>query len=67
MDLENSIKKYLIPQNANTDKRKEIYMNFYKGNLTVRNDIINNLSSVKQKIEEYLDLRFEETEFDFNE
>ena len=67
MDLENSIKKYLIPKKANKDKNKEMYMNFYKDNLNAKNDMINSILGVKQKIKEYLDLRFEETEFDFNE
>ncbi|MPN02963.1 hypothetical protein SDC9_150184 [bioreactor metagenome] len=66
-DLENSIKKYLIPKWAKNKNKEESYMNFYKDNLVARNDIINNIPGVKHKIQEYLDLRFEETEFEFDE
>ncbi|MDA8222650.1 MAG: hypothetical protein M0Z35_13360 [Desulfitobacterium hafniense] len=63
-DIENSIDKYLIPVNATTSQ-KVSYMAFYKDNLLLNNSIIRDISGVQAEIEEYLRLKIEESEVDF--
>lgn len=76
-DLENSIYKYLIPTNAKeqvNDKpgkrakkvfQKKSYMDFYKQNLGLENSIIRDISDVQAEIQDYLRLRIEENEANF--
>ncbi|MDD7795897.1 hypothetical protein [Clostridium sp. 'White wine YQ'] len=71
-DLENSINRYLIPDNAKekeNDKpnkvakkacQKKSYMDFYKENLELRNFIIRDISDVHAEIINYLRLKIEE-------
>ncbi|ARD48488.1 hypothetical protein [Sporosarcina sp. P33] len=66
-DLENSITKYLIPKNATKAKQKTSYMNFYKENISSGLSIIRDIPDVLQEIEDYLALRIEEMEEDFEE
>jgi len=76
-DIENSIDRYLIPKNSkeyindNTSRRakkavqKKSYMDFYKENLENNKPIIREISDVCTEIKEYLRLRIEESEADF--
>ncbi|MCR8963941.1 hypothetical protein O0550_12125 [Brevibacillus halotolerans] len=66
-DLENSIRKYLIPTKADKERKKESYMNFYKENLGMRNSIIRDFGRVDNAIQKYLLLRIEEGEAAFEE
>lgn len=59
-DLDESITKYLIPQRASTERRKERYKKFYKDNLTLRKAIINEIPVVTENIEDYLEKRHQE-------
>ena len=59
-DLDESISKYLMPQKANTESRKERYKKFYKENLTLGKPIINEISDVTDNIKEYLEKRHQE-------
>lgn len=66
-DLEGSIGKFLMPLNARKDRQKKSYMNFYKENIERKKPIIRNLEGVTREIQEYLDLRIEESEEVFEE
>lgn len=59
-DLDESITKYLIPQRASTERRKERYKKFYKDNLTLGKAIINEISVVTENIVDYLEKRHQE-------
>lgn len=77
-DLENSIEKYLIPINAKeqeSDKprrkekkaiQKKSYLNFYRKNLELKNSMIRDISDVQTEIEDYLQLKIQESEAAFN-
>lgn len=65
VDLENSIDKYLIPVNAKKELQKQSYMKFYKENIGLNNAIIRDISNVQVEIEDYLRMRIEESEADF--
>ena len=56
-DLDESITKYLMPEKANTDPKKERYKKFYKENLALGKAIINEVSVVTENIQEYLEKR----------
>ena len=56
-DLDDSIMKYLIPEKANTDPKRERYKKFYKENLVLGKAIINEVSVVTENIQEYLEKR----------
>lgn len=56
-DLDGSVTKYLLPEKANTDPKKERYKKFYKENLELGKAIINELSVVTENIQEYLEKR----------
>lgn len=66
-DLENSIRRYLIPTKANKEKQKESYMSFYKENLGMGNSIIRDFGEVDNEIQDYLLQRIEEGEAAFEE
>lgn len=68
-DLDTSIEKYLIPKACLPEadgkestklRRKQVYHNFYKDNLTSHNSIVQDINDVCYAIHEYLDLRFAE-------
>lgn len=59
-NLEGSITKYLIPQKAEKEKKKDRYKNFYKENLLLGKAIINEIPIVTENIKEYLEKRFQE-------
>lgn len=71
-DLENSIKKYLIPKSAEWDPKNEArrkrtheikhntYLEFYKFNLKSNNSIIKNIEVVYESINKYIYLKLEE-------
>jgi hypothetical protein len=59
-DLENSIKRYLIPNNANKDLQKSTYMEFYMNNISSNKSIIRGIPDVKDAIINYLTLKIEE-------
>ena len=56
-DLDESITKYLMPEKANTDPKKERYKKFYKENLALGKAFINEVSVVTENIQEYLEKR----------
>jgi hypothetical protein len=60
VNLENSIKKYLIPKNAKTPLQKSTYMEFYKNNLLSDKSIIRDIPEVTVAINNYLTLKIEE-------
>ena len=70
IDLDNSIKKYLLPERL-TMKSNQVkeakYINFYKTNLENRNMLINEIVQVSENITNYLTLRNEETAENFDE
>lgn len=66
-DLENSIDKYLIPVKAERDRQKKSYMDFYKENLELQNPIVRYISDVHAEIEDYLRLKIQENEANFEE
>ncbi|MCB2361990.1 hypothetical protein [Clostridium estertheticum] len=78
-DLENSIDKYLIPSHAKVQendtpskitkkaRQKKSYMDFYKKNLELNKFIIRDIPDVKIEIEDYLRLKIEENEANFDE
>ena len=69
-DLENSIKKYLIPEKLSIKPnatREAKYMDFYKTNLQNRHKLINEMVQVTCNITDYLTMRNEETAEDFSE
>lgn len=65
-DLENSIQKYLIPKKAKKTNQKESYLKFYKKNLELGKPIIRDIDNVNIEIKNYLRLRVEESEANFN-
>lgn len=69
-NLNASIKTYLIPERAiekNSRKKIARYRDFYKENLTNKVALVDEISGVKTKIEDYLNLRYEETAVDFED
>ncbi|GAE33191.1 hypothetical protein [Halalkalibacter akibai] len=64
-DLEDSIIKYLIPKRATKEIQQTTYMEFYKDNLQSQIPIIRDINGVLDEINNYLDLRIEEIEADF--
>ena len=65
-DLQTSITKYLIPERVKQmQKSKAVkekrYMDFYLDNLNKRNQMIENIQEIKNKVCKYLKLRDEET------
>ena len=60
VDLENSIKKYLIPNNARKNLQKNTYMKFYKNNISSNKSIIRSVPEVNGAIINYLTLKIEE-------
>lgn len=63
-DLENSIKKYLIPQSAKSDDVKNAYKDFYMDNLIVKNDILVPLENVINNVETYFNEKHKKEESD---
>lgn len=66
-DLENSINKYLMPVNARKDHQKKSYMDFYKENLQLKKHIIRSISDVYDEVKDYLRLKIQENEDNFEE
>ncbi|WP_124041418.1 hypothetical protein [Clostridium perfringens] len=78
-DLEDSINKYLMPENAfdkegdnsrtkqSKERQRNYYMNFYKKNLELGKPIIRNIDDVTKEIQEYLNLKIQEYENVFDE
>lgn len=56
-DLDGSVTKYLLPEKANTNPKKERYKKFHKENLALGKAIINEVSVVTENIQEYLEKR----------
>lgn len=69
-DLDASIEKYLKPKRL-IDKpnavRENRFYNFYHENLENGNELISEISAIKESIGDYLDLRHEETANDFDD
>ncbi|MGL4949544.1 MAG: hypothetical protein ACRC5M_04105 [Anaeroplasmataceae bacterium] len=64
-DLTNNINLYLLPQQVkslNSQPKKDKYINFYKDNLSSNISIINELSNITATINDYLNLKFQESE-----
>lgn len=59
-DLENSIKRYLIPNNAKKNLQKSTYMEFYMNNISSNKSIIRGVPDVKGAIINYLTSKIEE-------
>ncbi len=64
MDLDNNIKKYLIPERLslkpNVIKEKR-YLDFYQKNINKNHAFINEIPNVTKSITNYLNLRYKET------
>jgi len=65
-DLQTSITKYLIPERVKQMQKGKAakerrYMDFYLDNLNKKNQMIENIQEIKNKVAEYLKLRDEET------
>lgn len=57
----------MIPKRATKDRQKNSYMEFYKGNILSEIPIIRDIPDVLDEIEDYLALRIEESEGDFED
>lgn len=66
-NLDSSINKFLIPQNAIKDSQKNTYKEFYRKNLRNKNEIIRDIHDVNDEIDNYLDLKIQESEAKFQE
>ncbi|WP_215727449.1 hypothetical protein [Rossellomorea vietnamensis] len=64
-DIDNSIERYLIPKSANKENKKKSYRRFYKKNIESGISIIKDIQGVLDAINEYLALRIEEMEEEF--
>ena len=65
-NLEDSVKKYLIPNNANSDNNKNAYKNFYIKNIKDRNEILYNFDEVNKNLENYFLVKNHETSTEDN-
>ncbi|WP_066231566.1 hypothetical protein [Metabacillus fastidiosus] len=66
-ELDNSINKYLIPKRVKKEKQKNSYMDFYKENILLDIPIVRDIPEVLNEIEDYLALRIEESEENFED
>lgn len=74
-NIEDSIEKYLIPKKillrycnkTNQKNKRKAYLEFYKTNLENGKAIIRDIQQVKMAIREYLDLKMNESEEQFEE
>ncbi|TRZ39233.1 hypothetical protein CEQ21_07645 (plasmid) [Niallia circulans] len=66
-NLEASIDRYLIPKRAIKERQKNAYKEFYTQNLQLEIPIIRDIPSVLDEIKDYLELRIEEMEIDFDD
>ena len=68
-DLNTNIKKYLIPKKLSVkpnQTRENRYIDFYYDNLNNGKALISDITDVTASIEEYLELRYEETAEEFD-
>ncbi|WEZ61656.1 hypothetical protein [Bacillus subtilis] len=66
-DLDNSIRKYLIPKYAKKEKQRDSYMEFYRQNILAGLPIVRDIPEVLEEIKDYLVLRIEEMEEEFED
>ena len=73
-DLDNSIRKYLIPKRiqatrdlARKQARENRYLEFYRNNINNNHALINEVADVKTSITEYLNKRYLETAEEFDD
>ncbi|MGG7219636.1 hypothetical protein ACQXR1_04815 [Bacillus sp. ATD] len=66
-DLDNSIRKYLIPKYAKKEKQRDSYMDFYRKNTLAGLSIVRDIPEVLEEIKDYLVLRIEEMEEEFED
>ncbi len=66
-DLENSVNRYLIPEKATKAIQKETYKDFYIENLMSRKSFVRDILEVNEEIDNYLELKYEESEAQFEE
>ncbi|QNO14373.1 hypothetical protein HYG86_06100 [Alkalicella caledoniensis] len=59
-DLEGSVRKYLMPDNAKKPLQESTYMEFYKNNISLNKSIIRSVPEVNDAINDYLTLKIEE-------
>lgn len=64
-DLDESIVKYLLPKRAHKEIQKDTYTEFYKRNLQSRIPLIRDITGVLEEINDYLGLKIDEMEADF--
>ncbi len=73
-DLDNSIKKYLLPKHIQETRdltqkqtRENRYLEFYRDNIRNNHALINEIEDVTTSIEEYLNMRYLETAEEFDD
>lgn len=66
-NIDDNINKYLVPKFAIKDRQKETYLNFYKNNLEAGISMIRDIEGTYNEIEEYLNLKIEESRRNFQE
>lgn len=59
-NLDNSIDEYLLPSYAKKEAQKNAYREFYKNNLQAKKSIVIPIDEVNEKLNDYLEIRFEE-------
>ena len=58
IDLDNSIKIYLIPKSASKKDLKAAYLNFYHQNLEAKNEILEDIAKVGENIKSYFEQKY---------
>ena len=66
-NMDENIKRYLVPNYAEKQRQKESYINFYKRNLESNIAIIRDIDSTYEEISEYLNLKIEESRAKFQD
>ncbi|WP_141237742.1 hypothetical protein [Bacillus sp. X2(2017)] len=66
-DLDKSIRQYLIPKYAKKEKQRDSYMEFYRQNILAGLSIVRDIPEVLEEIKDYLVLRIEEMEEEFED
>lgn len=65
INLDESIEKYLVPENAIKDKQKNTYKYFYRNNINAKKPIIREIEMVNNEIKTYLSLKVQGNEAKF--
>lgn len=57
-NIDVSIRKYLIPQSVSKPVLEDAYLKFYRQNLEAKNDILEDITKVKENIKEYFEQKY---------